>query len=135
MVVSQLVKITRDYKLDGWLINIENILPRCEACDLVENVQYFLRQLSSQLNQLKPDGVGVIWYDSVTIDGKLQWQDGLTPLNKPFFDACDGLFVNYTWGGDIPFREGGQGVFMYIYIYEYVYVCVHACSRYKQIDR
>jgi endo-beta-N-acetylglucosaminidase D len=39
----------------------------------------------------------VIWYDAVTIEGKLQWQDGLTDLNKPFFDVCDGIFVNYTW--------------------------------------
>ena len=39
----------------------------------------------------------VLWYDAVTMQGKLQWQDRLTDLNQPFFDACDGLFVNYTW--------------------------------------
>lgn len=36
-------------------------------------------------------------YDSVTIDGKLDWQDQLNEKNKPFFDICDGIFVNYTW--------------------------------------
>ena len=36
-------------------------------------------------------------YDSVTVRGNLQWQDQLTELNKPFFDLCDGIFMNYTW--------------------------------------
>ena len=36
-------------------------------------------------------------YDSVTLDGKLNWQDQLNEHNKPFFDICDGIFVNYTW--------------------------------------
>jgi hypothetical protein len=36
-------------------------------------------------------------YDAVTVEGQLQWQDTLNELNKPFYDACDGIFVNYTW--------------------------------------
>ena len=36
-------------------------------------------------------------YDSVTLDGKLNWQDQVNEHNKPFFDICDGIFVNYTW--------------------------------------
>lgn len=36
-------------------------------------------------------------YDSVTIGGELNWQDQLNEYNKPFFDICDGIFVNYTW--------------------------------------
>ena len=41
-----------------------------------------------------------IWlhrYDSVTVHGDLDWQDQLNDKNKPFFDICDGIFVNYTW--------------------------------------
>ena len=29
--------------------------------------------------------------------GELRWQDELNPLNKAFFDVCDGIFLNYTW--------------------------------------
>ena len=36
-------------------------------------------------------------YDSVTMSGQLLWQDKLNEMNKPFFDLCDGIFVNYTW--------------------------------------
>ena len=48
------------------------------------------------MQQHTPSGL-VIWYDAVTVEGRLQWQDSLTELNAPFFDACDGIFVNYTW--------------------------------------
>ena len=46
----------------------------------------------------------IIWYDAVTIEGKLQWQDNLTTLNEDFFEACDSLFVNYTWKVKTPFQ-------------------------------
>ena len=29
--------------------------------------------------------------------GDLSWQNELNHLNKPFFDLCDGIFLNYTW--------------------------------------
>lgn len=44
----------------------------------------------------------VVWYDAVTVEGKLQWQNTLGPLNAPFFRDCDALFVNYTWGRGTP---------------------------------
>ena len=39
----------------------------------------------------------MIWYDSVTRYGSLRWQDELNSTNRCFFDACDGIFLNYTW--------------------------------------
>jgi hypothetical protein len=36
-------------------------------------------------------------YDAVTVKGDLRWQNSLTPLNAPFFDLADALFVNYNW--------------------------------------
>ncbi len=50
---------------------------------------------------MKPPGI-ILWYDAMTMEGELQWQDNLTDLNAPFFQACDGLFVNYTWKADTP---------------------------------
>lgn len=44
----------------------------------------------------------VLWYDSVTVDGELKWQDKLNSKNRLFFDACDGLFTNYCWKDDFP---------------------------------
>ena len=39
----------------------------------------------------------VIWYDAVTTEGHLKWQNTLNALNRPFFEASDALFVNYAW--------------------------------------
>ena len=44
----------------------------------------------------------VIWYDAVTVEGCLDWQNCVTPLNQPFFDACDAIFVNYSWAESGP---------------------------------
>ena len=50
------------------------------------------------------DGI-VIWYDSVTRKGSLEWQDGLTELNRCFFDSCDGIFLNYTWAPEVHLED------------------------------
>lgn len=47
-------------------------------------------------------GCTVLWYDSVTVDGKLRWQNCLNEKNRVFFDACDGIFTNYAWKADYP---------------------------------
>lgn len=39
----------------------------------------------------------VLWYDSVTCDGSLLWQNELNHKNWSFFEACDGIFLNYVW--------------------------------------
>lgn len=44
----------------------------------------------------------VFWYDAITIEGELKWQNSLTPENQPFLDVCDGLFVNYHWKEATP---------------------------------
>lgn len=79
--------------MDGWLINIENTLP----LECLDNVILFLQLLTKQMHETCGVHSQVIWYDAVTTEGKLQWQDGLSTLNKPFFDACDAIFINYTW--------------------------------------
>ena len=39
----------------------------------------------------------VIWYDAVTTEGHLKWQNTLNALNRPFFEASDAIFINYAW--------------------------------------
>ncbi|XP_022089339.1 cytosolic endo-beta-N-acetylglucosaminidase-like isoform X2 [Acanthaster planci] len=91
-LADKLVAIAKYYKFDGWLINIENkILPQ-HMPQLVE----FMRYLPTKMHEQVP-GSKVIWYDSVITDGSLRWQDMLNDLNRVFFDACDGIFLNYTW--------------------------------------
>ncbi|KAH9702655.1 cytosolic endo-beta-N-acetylglucosaminidase 1 [Citrus sinensis] len=79
------------------LINMEVELD----VDQIPNLKEFVSHLTQTMHSSVPGSLA-IWYDSVTIDGKLDWQDQLNEKNKPFFDICDGIFVNYTWKEDYP---------------------------------
>ncbi|KAL8137384.1 hypothetical protein V2J09_003385 [Rumex salicifolius] len=80
---------------DGWLINMEVKLD----ANQIPQMKEFVSHLTQTLHSSKPGSL-VIWYDSVTVDGDLNWQDQLNDKNKSFFDLCDGIFVNYTWKED-----------------------------------
>uniref|UniRef100_A0A665U3R5 Cytosolic endo-beta-N-acetylglucosaminidase n=1 Tax=Echeneis naucrates TaxID=173247 RepID=A0A665U3R5_ECHNA len=91
-VADKLVQISRYYGFDGWLINIENTLSEVA----VWNTPLFLRYLTDQMHERVPGSL-VLWYDSVTQNGQLNWQNELNQTNKVFFDSCDGFFTNYNW--------------------------------------
>uniref|UniRef100_A0A2A4JGP6 Cytosolic endo-beta-N-acetylglucosaminidase TIM barrel domain-containing protein n=1 Tax=Heliothis virescens TaxID=7102 RepID=A0A2A4JGP6_HELVI len=89
-VASALVAIAKTLKFDGYLLNIENKINKPDV--LVEFVRYLHQLVHEEL----PHGI-LIWYDSVTVQGNLNWQNGLNDKNKVFFDVCDGFFTNYSW--------------------------------------
>ncbi|XP_053562311.1 cytosolic endo-beta-N-acetylglucosaminidase [Bombina bombina] len=91
-VADQMVRLAEFYRFDGWLVNIENVLSPVA----VSRVPLFLHYLTEQLHQRVPSGL-VLWYDSVVKEGELKWQNELNDNNRPFFDACDGIFTNYNW--------------------------------------
>ena len=38
----------------------------------------------------------------IHFQGYISYQNKLNSLNKPFFDVCDGIFINYSWScGDL----------------------------------
>ena len=90
--MNNLIIIACHYGFDGYLINIENRL----SAKMVEAMLYFVGELTSRLKE-KVSHAEVLWYDAVTIEGDLWWQNRLNKLNKPFFDKCDGIFTNYCW--------------------------------------
>ncbi|CAM6125495.1 unnamed protein product [Calypogeia fissa] len=97
MYADRLAELAETLGFDGWLINIENVIAKAQVANLLE----FVRYLSVRMHSAVPGSL-VIWYDSVTTEGKLEWQDWLNVLNKPFFDVCDGIYTNYTWKSDYP---------------------------------
>ncbi|KAH1152860.1 hypothetical protein GLYMA_18G024300v4 [Glycine max] len=97
MYAERLAELAADLGFDGWLINMEVNLDLGQ----ISNLKEFVEHLSLRMHSSVPGSL-VIWYDSVTLDGKLNWQDQLNEHNKPFFDICDGIFVNYTWKEDYP---------------------------------
>ncbi|KAH9577717.1 PUB domain [Trypanosoma melophagium] len=95
-VISKLVELCNAYNFDGYLINIESDVDQVLAGRLVT----FTSLLRQTLNKRRPDSSCervVIWYDAVTMDGSVHYQNSLSVKNKPFFDAASGLFTNYGW--------------------------------------
>ncbi|XP_022551383.2 cytosolic endo-beta-N-acetylglucosaminidase 2-like isoform X2 [Brassica napus] len=97
MYAERLSELATSLGFDGWLINIENEIDK----EQIPNLMEFVSHLTEVLHLSTPGSL-VIWYDSVTVHGHLKWQDHLNEKNKPFFDLCDGIFMNYTWKESYP---------------------------------
>ena len=91
--VDMCCKIAIHYKLEGWLLNIENKLD----LDQVPNMMYLVKKLTEEMHLKVGEDSKVIWYDSVTHDGQLKWQNALNENNVQYFDNCDGIYLNYGW--------------------------------------
>lgn len=113
LAVKQLVRIANHYGFEGWLINIENEVPIEKIPLMVKFVEDLTKAMGKTETDKKTENAGknkmkkvsnshhhVIWYDSVTENGELKWQNALNSQNHAFFDACDGIFLNYTWTED-----------------------------------
>lgn len=70
-----LANITKIFGFDGWLLNIENEVKNVDV--LKEFVPYF----TNLIHQDNPGNI-VLWYDSVTEEGKLRWQNELNSQNR-----------------------------------------------------
>ncbi|TPX70206.1 mannosyl-glycoprotein endo-beta-N-acetylglucosaminidase [Spizellomyces sp. 'palustris'] len=95
---DKLVQVAQYYGFDGWFFNIESPVDKPDDSHvMIEFLEYITRKMHEAL-----PGSLVIWYDSLTTEGKIDWQDRVTDLNKPFFDVTDGIFTNYTWKPSYP---------------------------------
>ena len=99
--IKQLGDMANYYGFDGWAWNLEHALPgAASATQLIA----FLRKFKQQYPNLC-----TIWYDSIIVtDGSVKYQNALNDKNKPFFDVCDGIFLNYWW--DLAKLQSSAGV-------------------------
>ncbi|KAA8539540.1 hypothetical protein F0562_026232 [Nyssa sinensis] len=97
MYAERLTELAVALGFDGWLINMEVKLD----VGKIPNLKEFVSHLTQTMHFSVPGSL-VIWYDSITVNGDLKWQDQLNAHNKHFFDICDGIFVNYTWKENYP---------------------------------
>jgi hypothetical protein len=89
-----LVLLSSALGFDGWFVNMESKLPK----EFIEDMKGFLEELTRLVKQIiHLEHAYVYWYDSLTEDGELDWQNVLNERNQAFFVRCDGLFTNYWW--------------------------------------
>ncbi|KAF2443645.1 glycoside hydrolase family 85 protein [Karstenula rhodostoma CBS 690.94] len=87
-LAKQLSDIARHYGFDGWLINIEKPFPQDSL-----GLNPFLRQLKGLIGPNKE----LIWYDALTKDNKISYQNGLNGKNIDFSATCGAVLTNYCW--------------------------------------
>ncbi|KAL9102867.1 MAG: hypothetical protein Q9163_002019 [Psora crenata] len=92
LVARQLADMAETYGFDGWLLNFEGEFPT-SINDPVGKILAFIRNLKHLLG---PEGK-VIWYDALTVNNQVNYQNGLTLQNVEFALAADALFTNYEW--------------------------------------
>lgn len=93
----QLANIAAWYGFEGWLVNIENDLDpssidhvllflRCAVFALCRCTEHawdplLARELTMRMQQQRLDAM-VLWYDAVTVQGTLCWQNTLNEANR-----------------------------------------------------
>lgn len=100
---SQLASIAKFYGFDGWLVNVEVEL--AGGSSAASDLAAFVGDLTRATRKIVGQVSEVIWYDSVTRDGALNWQNELNQDNEQFFKAAGSIFTNYHWDRNAPVRS------------------------------
>eukprot|EP00892_Ulva_mutabilis_P012125 jgi/Ulvmu1/9285/UM050_0034.1 len=90
---KQLAKIAEWYGFEGWLINIESQV----QVEHVPQVVHFLDTLKAEMHAVTLGNSAVLWYDACDVQGLVRHYCTVNHNNFPFFEACDGMFVDYHW--------------------------------------
>lgn len=118
-IVAKLTEVAKHYGFDGWFINQETDTAVTSFDDAAEGKEAdkqaeggltkkhadLMQELIKQLKAADQD-LDVMWYDSMTVDGEMDWQNALTDKNKAYLvDAdmqpvADDMFLNFWWNTD-----------------------------------
>ena len=97
-VADKLIQVAETYGFDGWFINQETegaeerTLTRDDTVKMQEFIKYFKKQAPE---------MRLVYYDSMTSEGKMDWQNALTDKNTMFMTdeegnaVADEMFLNF----------------------------------------
>ena len=91
-VADQLALMAGTFGFDGWLLNIEKEF----ATNVTEDMIGFIKALRQGMEPAC-ERLEVIWYDALTVDNKVDYQNALTPKNLEIARSASALFTNYRW--------------------------------------
>lgn len=102
-LADKLIEVAKTYGFDGWFINQETEGSEEEPLspEHAQKMQEFIKYMKSQAPELR-----VIYYDSMTSEGKMDWQNALTDKNSMFLSdeegnaVADEMFLNFWWTED-----------------------------------
>lgn len=107
-MVDKLIEVAQTYGFDGWFFNQETEGTQQEPLtpEHAQLMQGLIRSLKEKAPELE-----IIYYDSMTSEGRMDWQNALTDANISFLKdkegnpAADSMFLNFWWTND---RLAGQ---------------------------
>lgn len=99
-LADKLIEVARTYGFDGWFINqeTEGTEEQPLTAEHAEKMQSFIQYFKKQAPELR-----IVYYDSMTSDGEMDWQNALTDKNAMFLKdeegdaAADEMFLNFWW--------------------------------------
>lgn len=100
LMADKLIEVSDKYGFDGWFINQET------QDSLTKNHAVLMQEFIKQCKEKAPEGFQIVWYDSMTKEGEMNWQNALTQENDFFMidseknKVADGMFLNFWWGSD-----------------------------------
>lgn len=101
-VADKLIEVATTYGFDGWFINqeTEGENETLLGADYATKMQAFIAYLKKQAPDLR-----VVYYDSMTKDGSIDWQNALTDENSMYMTdgdhpIADEMFLNFWWTED-----------------------------------
>ena len=103
-MADKLIEAAETYGFDGWFINQETEGEDAEVpldADDAKAMQAFISYYKAQA-----PGMRIVYYDSMTRDGGIDWQNALTDENAMFMvddegdPVADEMFLNFWWTED-----------------------------------
>ena len=94
---DQLIKLAKTCGFDGWFINQETEGGNTETAVFVKEFCKYIHEKSD---------VEIMWYDSMIVDGTINYQNQLDNLNGSFFESksdekllmvSNNMLINYGW--------------------------------------
>lgn len=96
-LADKLVEMATYFGFDGYFINQEAEITPDQATKL--------RAMFEYLHRIAPPGFHVQWYDSLTVDGKVDYENEFDAVNAPWVGDAQhrvnsSIFLNYWWSAE-----------------------------------
>ena len=104
VMVDKLIEVAKTYKFEGWFINQET--QGTEENPLTAEYVPLMQEFIKQYKEKAGDSQQLMWYDSMTKDGEIDWQNTLNDKNDIFLidgegnKVADSMFLNFWWTED-----------------------------------
>ncbi len=102
-IVPKLIEACEYFGFDGWFINQETEGSESDPDGLLTAEHAVLMQEFIKAFKAAAPELQLVWYDSMTVDGEMAWQNALTEKNKFFVigddqeKIADSMFLNFWW--------------------------------------